>query len=368
MDVFRFHNPEAPTKPEHGEIINDLKSKMWVERYRQSGEFRFVANADSNVRETLPIGSFISHVDSTELMIVEDHQINDEKDKETEIIVTGRGFETFLEHRIVGSNKGFPAIGPVIDFVIAANFTWNQVVGLILDHIHVDPLLDDNDALPNVQVYSEVTGNSVAEPRSIKRGDLYDRIIEILEVDNLGLKVLRPGPWSPAGSDIALIVHAGVDRSKKVIFSYDTGEIESSDYLWSNKKLKTSALVTGRWVEIRVDDHFRTKYDRRMMFIDASDIDEAYDEQPTGAVLDAVISKMRQRGLMILAAQREIALTKTEVSKDNATISYRKDYHVGDLITVSGAYPEITTKRRISEYVEIEDETGTKGYPTLTMD
>lgn len=371
MDIFRFHNPTSPTKLEFGEIVNNLRSKLWIERYRQAGEFRLVGKADSGIRESLPIGSIISHVDTTELMIVEDHQINDNKDKETEIVITGRGFETFLDHRIVGSNKNFPFVGNLPDYVLAPNYTWQQAVDLISEHINADSLIDDSDALPYVRVSSIVVGVSVSVERSVKRGSLYTRLLELLEVDNLGLKVIRPGKWAPAGAgvNISMIIHVGVDRTKEVIFSYDSGEIQSSDYLWSSRKLKTSALVSGRWVEVRVNvAGSSSEYSRRMMYVDASDIDESYDQAPTGAELSAVIAKMQQRGNEALAAQKDIALTKTEVSKDNATLAYRKDYNVGDLITVSGAYAEITSTRRISEYVEIEDETGVKSYPTLTMD
>ncbi len=39
MDLFRFLNPTAPTRLEQGEIINGLTSIMWIERYREAGEF-----------------------------------------------------------------------------------------------------------------------------------------------------------------------------------------------------------------------------------------------------------------------------------------------------------------------------------------
>jgi hypothetical protein len=59
-------------------------------------------------------------------------------------------------------------------------------------------------------------------------------------------------------------------------------------------------------------------------------------------------------------------LTKAEVSKDTNQGAYRTDFNVGDIITVHGDYNE-TSVMRISEYVEIEDENGRTGYPTLTM-
>lgn len=368
MDIFKFRSPTSPTKLEQGQIINGLKSKMWIERYREGGEFTLVANADTNMRETLPIGSIISHVGTTEVMMVENHEISDVRGKETEIVITGRGFETFLENRIVGSNKNYPTVTAPADYNLAAAFTWNQAVSLISDHILASFLIDDNNQIPFVSIMTTVTGSGVSAARVIKLGDLYSALMELLAVDDLGIKIIRPGPWSPltAGSpNIAIVIHKGVNRSSQIMFSYDTGEIESADYLWSNKQLKNAALVSGRWVEVLVPG---TAFDfsRRMMYVDASDLDEKYAAAPTGVTLTAVKASMTQRGLEALAAQKDIALTKAEVSKDATRAVYRTDFDVGDTITVNGDYNE-TSSMRVSEYVEIDDEEGVRGYPTLTV-
>jgi hypothetical protein len=59
-------------------------------------------------------------------------------------------------------------------------------------------------------------------------------------------------------------------------------------------------------------------------------------------------------------------LTKAEVSREVNQSQYRVDFSVGDLVTIQGDYNEVSTMR-ISEYVEIEDQNGYIGYPTLTM-
>jgi len=370
VDIFKFINPVVPTKLEQGEIINGLKSKLWIERYREAGEFSLIANASTNIRNVLPIGSFISHVNSTEVMIVENHQIKEDRGKETEIVVSGRGFETYFENRIVGSDKSYPTSTGVVDYVLPANYTWIQARDLIRNHILASYITnDDDDQIPYVSVIHQLTGSGVSEERSFSRDTLYKHVLDLLKIDSLGIKVVRPGPWSPLASgspNIAVAIHVGVDRTSEIVFSYDTGEIQSADYLWSNKKLKNTAVVSGKWVETLVTTS-ETKYNRRMMHIDASDIDNAYNAAPTGATLTAIIAAMQQRGIIALASQKDVALTNAEVSKDVNKEGYRTTFDVGDLITVLGDYNE-STIRRISEYVEIEDETGQSGYPTLTVE
>ena len=368
MDIFRFHSPTSPTKLEHGEIINGIKSKTWVERYRSAGEFKFIGNASDGLKEKLPIGSIISHIGTTEVMVVENHEIPESDDTEPQIVISGRGFETYFENRFVGSNRAFPTTTAATDYSLASDETWDQAVTMIKDHILAANLLDDDNALDYVEVLTNIVGVGVTVARNIKRGSLYQRLIELLDVDQLGIRIVRPGPWSPltAGSpNLAILIHAGVDRTDQIIYSQDTGEIVSTQYLWSNKKLKNAAFVTGRWVETWVDTT-DIKYDRRVMHVDASDIDNSYSAAPAGGDLTNVVNAMQQRGLDALAAQNDIALVKAEVSKDTNNSAYRTDFDVGDIITVHGDYNESTTMR-ISEYVEIEDEQGQVGYPALTV-
>ncbi|MET0787262.1 MAG: hypothetical protein ABWY25_11225 [Paenisporosarcina sp.] len=368
MDIFKFRNPTISTKMEQGEIINGLKTKMWVEKYRSPGEFKFVANSDVNIREKLPIGSFVSHVDSHEIMIVENHELTETKGRPTEVVITGRGFETFFDHRIVGSNKTFPTIDAGTEFYLGPDEVWNQAVWLILNHISPTYLIDDTNALLYTAILTDIVDVGTAVERTIKRGSLYDRLIELLDIEALGIKIIRPGSWSPLGptdENTVVMIHQGSDLTQEVILSYDSGELESADYLWSNQKLKNAALITGKWVETWVST-VDADYNRRIMYIDASDIDNSFTVAPTGTDLDDVVFAMQQRGIDILLSQNDIALTKAEVSKEGSRFSYRTDFAVGDIVTVFGDYNE-TSYMRISEYVEIEDENGRSGYPTLTM-
>lgn len=365
MDIFKFNNPNAPTKMEQGEIINNLKSKMWVERYRDAGEFTLIAPANSGIKEKLPIGTFISHIKTTEIMIVENHEISDTAGNESDVIITGRGFETFFENRIVGSNKTYPVSQVLSDYLLPANYTWNQAVTLINNHILASSLIDKSYAFPYVSVSSIVSGTSISIERTFPSESLYSHILKLLAIDDLGIKIIRPGLWSIVPLDTTVVIHVGIDKSAKVVFSYDTGEIISADYLWSNKKLKNAAMVSGKWVQTVVNP-IDIEYKKRMMYVDAKDIDEKDAAAPSGARLTEVVAAMQQRGKEALASKNNLVLTKANVIKEVSRATYRVDFDVGDLIMVGGDYNQ-TAPMRVSEYVEIEDSTGESGYPTLTI-
>jgi hypothetical protein len=301
-------------------------------------------------------------------MVVENHEIKEEIGKETEVKITGRSFESFLENRIVGSNRSWPTTASAQDeYILPSDVTWNHAVTLLKNHIYASKVIDPKDAVLNIEVITDVVGTEDLYELSVPRGSLYTRLIEIMDLEYLGIKTIRPGVRSPLGftnPNMAIVIHKGEDLSQEVAFSYATGEIQSADYLWSNKKHKNAALVTGRWIETIIKDA-SAGYDRRMMYVEASDIDSEYTVAPTGADRDLVLLYMEIRGLTALASQNDIALIKTEPKRGSTVYKYREHYNVGDIITVDGEYNE-TSFMQISEYVEIEDETGESGYPTLS--
>lgn len=370
MDIFRYLNPTSSTKMEQGEIINGLTSKMWIERYRESGEFTLKARIDSGVRNKLPIGSFISHVDTKEIMIVENHEISEGNHENSDITITGRGLETFFENRVVGSN-----ISPTQllfenskDYILAADYTWAQCLFVFNDHTSPAAVYDDDDGFPYLEILSEVSYGRVAQ-RKVPKGPLYNAMLSLLEIENLGLKVVRPGIWfTPplALADVALVVHNGVDRRDTVVFSYLSGEIQSADYFWTNRMHKTAAFVMGTWLQTRVVNP-GTFYDRRMILVDGTDIDQQYTTLPVGATRTAVLAGLTDRGQDVIDAMKNIALTKVDTERVSTQHVFRRDYEVGDLVTVNGNYNE-STVMRVTEFVEIEDENGQQGYPTLTVE
>ena len=362
MQVFKFNPGADPTVLEQGEVINNATSIMWAERYRDPGEFEIVAKLSSGLSDFLPIGTFLSHADTMEVMIVENQEIDEDSPSDPDIKITGRSLETYLENRITGTNQARTS-STYTEYLLAAGFTWAQAVKLINDHIVNTS--NAGDQLGNVLATTSVTGTGTSEARSLKRGPVYNDLLEILAVDDLGIKSIRRNTFS--GTDTGqtiLSVFKGVDQSANVIFSWKAGDIDGADYFWSGRVLKNSAMVVGRYVNTVVDAG-PTKYQRKMMVIDGSDLDGNLTAPPTGSALTAVIAKMATRGRQVLAKQSLITLTRADIS-DVSQYHYRRDYNVGDIITIDGNFGSIA-KMRVVEYVEIEDETGQSGHPTLSI-
>lgn len=382
MDIIRFPESHGSTlNLQNASLVEGWDSVTWIERYRDSGEFTIKADASSHILAGLPIDSLISHTNTPEIMVVESHHIESQGDGEVDkVTITGRSFETFLEQRVVGVNNNWSTTTfPVPDYILDAERSWIQAEKLINDHIHAgSALVDPDNGITNVLAVmsNELRARpltSFERARSIKRGDVYSRLMEILADDSLGLRSSRPCSASVINelegvpeNTLALEVHQGIDRSRSVAFSSAYGDIDSADYLRTSKKLKNAVLVSGRWVETVVFDDSITGIDRRWLHIDASDIDQQYSGVPTGSDLSFTLSLMRSRGRQALSSRNDVEISNVEIDTHFERYKYRADYQVGDLVGVAGEYNS-SAVMRVIEHVEIEDDDGESGYPTLAL-
>jgi hypothetical protein len=364
MDFFKFNYDTDQTILERGERINNIDRSTWIERYSDPGEFSFEAKVSTGLRDFLPVGTIISHVDTLEVMIVENHEISETQEEDPTITITGRTFVSFFENRIVGVNQA-RASSTRTPYILAADVTWEQLVYLINDHI-VDPY-DSDDNLERVRAESDPDVHGVLEEsveRNIEFGPVLGNILQILKIDDLGIKTIRPNLFGVGSvSETIISIYSGVDRSKDVLFSWKSGDLEAAQYLFSNKNYYNSALVVGTYVVMMVDDPTYTKYDRRIMIVDGTDIDGYFGGLPTGVDLTNVEYGLTIRGYLAIVNQKNISIMQTDMSK-TAKYQYRRDFNVGDLISLDGNFGQIAIFK-VVEYAEIEDENGESGHPTL---
>lgn len=368
MEIFKFNNVDTPDFLTNGQILNGYKKVTWVERYRDPGEVRIVAPVSSGLRDILPLGSMVSHVDTQEVMMIENHEIDEDVEgTEPDIVITGRSLETWLDQRSVGydiaADGGVGLFLP--DYTVAFDTTWNQIEALINAHIN-EPLINAGDEVQGfiAEANQEHIGPSVgAATRIVPRGPLHAAVLRFLEIDDFGIQVIRPSP----GDDPAITkfsIHNGFDRTESVIFSHVAGDLKKPRYFWSNKYFKTHAYVVSTYNNIRVAGTSETGLDRRLLYVNASDIDSQFDSHPTGTDRDDVLAAMEVRGQDAIAAHRRTSLLSTNIAA-TTNYKYRVHYKVGDLVTVNGNY-DTSSVMRVTEHVEFVDETGESGYPTLS--
>lgn len=410
MDLIKFPPAPGPSLTLTGaELVENWDSVTWIERFNEPGEFTIESKISSGVEQDLPIGTLISHINTSEMMIVENHEIHVEEDQETTIKITGRSFTSFLENRYVGSQimlgdpEDIPDY-PYPDFLLTSDKSWNQIAHLINLHIYMGygPIVY-GDGIKNVFAAvgsslssAAATGNET--DRRFKKQDLYSAVKELLAVDGLGLRAVRPGKigmeyglYEAIPDYLVLEIFKPQNKSKEVAFSHEFGDIRSADYLRSIKSKKNAVLVSGKWIDliriqglagenyntpetggiidypITITDfvNFGAGYNRRWGMIKANEFDDRYSEAPS-TLEDLMITTppMGQKADRYLNTMNEMSISNVQIAMNLTRNRYRDDYQLGDFVGVNGEY-DVDTYMQVSEYVEIEDENGTNAYPTL---
>lgn len=362
MDFFRF-DPSNGTYLDGAELINGLDSAMWIERYGKLGEFKFESLVSAGLSEFLPMGTIIGHADTLEIMIVESHEIRDNKDEDPMLVISGRSFPSFLENRSVGMNDARSS-STVVPYVIPSAVTPSQIVDLINDHITSADVYDSDDAIDDVLAETDLTTSEETEERTINRGDVSARVLELLSVDEAGIKTVRRNTFNGTPEETKIVIYKGQDKTADVMFSHLNGDFDLVDYLLTQKAFKTSCMVIGQYIYVIVDGA-ETGYDRRMMYVNATDIDGHFGDVPTGEDLTTVTDAMTVRGQQELAKQNQITINQADISR-MSRYQYRTHYNMGDLVSLEGNFNQQAVMRVI-EYAEIEDENGESGHPTLAV-
>lgn len=366
---FKDNNPFKSAIPVEG-----ITSMMWVERFRTAGEFEIVSPLSAGLNSLLPGGSYITHSESKEIMVVENHDIKANSEGDPDVSTTGRSLQTLFEQRPVGYNE--------VDYSNPPQ-TWDKVIyrvkeapaGEQIKQVLEDALISSGvyNSLPfqGLEIVLETTSSDIMPAIEITPGkeNVHKLILKIAELGNLGLSMARTND-SP--TKVKFIVRDGLDLTSTVTFSNEEGELNGADYLYSIKNRKNVVFWTSTWMQgsyprditsLAIPDSVR------ILSIDVEDLDSELDvdeenpmtpEQKNKVVADAEILAEKR-----LRDSEDVEITNVTIATNIPRSQYRRDYLLGDTVEVIGSY---NTKRgmRVTEHVEIMDQGGVRNYPTLT--
>jgi len=297
---------------------------------------------------------------------VENHEISDEEDQDATVKTSGRSFVSYLEQRMIlaGMSRDSPIIGDFGGIEILETLPV-QIVNLINSCIHPDVAgAEDDDLGPIWAVYEADVGTESI--RTYRPQILWDRVKELLAIDDLGIRTIRRNTFGAGGSSLYthIQVYSGVDRSDSIVFSWREGDLDRAQYLFTNKGLKNAAFVVTRYLYLVVEGS-EVGYDRRFLYVDASDLDNNLTTVPAGDTLTTLLGQMTVRGQEALKSQKSIVLSQADLSNIRR-YRYRVDFNLGDTVRLVGNFGEVASMR-ITEYTEIEDQTGESSHPTLSL-
>jgi hypothetical protein len=355
MQVFKLNATHNPS-----DSVNDFETLVWTERYQEAGDFKLEVKNDISILTALPKGCLISHTDTREVMIVENHEIKRDSDKNLKVTLSGRSFETFAENR--------PTAGSFLALYDSGTGDANVETTAVLSSCHisaallqgclVDGVAPAADVIPDLTVDEVMRVHDTAMAQVIKRGHVYGRVLEFLQLSKAGLRTTRP----IGATDMVLSVHDGIDRTATIVFYAQFEDLEDAEYFTSIKNYKNYARIAAhtyaRLYRHRDIGSDLTGLNRRVMYIEADDIEGDY----TPGTASDVISARAQSGL---DERKEISLIQAKISL-TAKPKFKIDYDVGDLVKVFGEFSAPQTMR-VTEHILTADKDGVKGYPALSV-
>jgi hypothetical protein len=345
------------------EVIDKFESLIWTERFQAYGDFQLNIFSDYRARRLLREDTYLAMNNSNYVMRVETVEDDVNSDGQKILIVKGRSMESILLDRVAYSATTDTTTTPkwTITDVPAA------VARKIFHDICVTGVLDTNDIIPFIYEGTFLSEDTIVEPIDpitveMDPTTVYDAIVQISQVWNLGFRILRQYDLSKLWFDI----YVGSDRTTgqtllpAVVFAPELDNLQNTKELISIENAKNVAYVYSpagfQVVYAAGVDPEIEGLERRVLMVNATDITS---DNPD------VTAALQQRGYEELAKYRTYQAFDGEISQNSQYI-YGRDYNLGDVVEMRNV-DGITNNMRVTEQIFVSDKDGDRSYPTMTL-
>lgn len=370
-------------------IIDDFESFIWTERFSSPGDFEIYMPVKQEKLKHVVLGNYIWIRDSNRLMIIEDYEITTDYENGPHVTITGRSLESLLERRIVTQKTD---IDGNLQAGIEELFKRNVTTYADRNFPGIQFISSDDPRITELRLTASYFGETILS------------ILEdICELYSIGFRIIYD---DEAAKCFKFQLYYGEDRSYEqdknpwVVFSTKYDNLVSSQYYESDRNLKTFALVAGdahnefgqEVVEVNGKPTYKG-YDRRELFVDASDIEvpepdvdeesirSGFDDKTPDYVIEAAIYKARsdqyflelrpgyllqleQRGYEELAKTYIVKSFEGEIEASKQYV-YGEDFFLGDILQIQDQYGKEAASRT-TEVIRIHDTSGERLSPTFT--
>ena len=350
-------------------VIDAASSIIWRSVYFGVGDFEIYAKADDHNVELLKVGNYVTRPNNDEVGIIEHVNLTFDFSNGYMLTATGRFAKALLDRRLI--------------YKLSETVNTPTVISGNVE-IAVRKLVNDNainctaDSRRNIPILglaalsgltpTIVDGSGQAAQKQVSYQNLLDYTEKVLHEYGLAARVI----FNNSNKKLLYQVYEGTDRSTgnaagndAVIFSLDYDNLVSSEYDYSEEKLRNSALIGGEGEGLERFFTLLTKnksgLQLREIFVDASSINRTYqddqDEEQTYTNAE-YRAMLNQQGQEVLESHIISETFSGEINATHGVWIYERDYNLGDIVTVQdnmiGKYINV----RITEVTEVQDENG----------
>lgn len=346
--------------------IDDAISFIWDKHYREAGYVEIYAAVTPRTISLLKEGHYITRADDP--CVARIHAIATETNEEgVDVIIASAKFaQAVLGQRIIWNrtriygNAELVARSLIIDNCLSpADEQGNAMHERIIDELTMAEAHGLPDKLNGTQV-------------SYK--NLLEYVLEICATFHYGLRAIM----NLDEKKVAIDIYAGTDRSYSqtaqahVVFSQENENLLGFSYRYDKSTTVNVVRVGGEGEgTARVVTNIGTAsgLDRFEVFVDARDISSTIagtdGGEGTAYTPEEYKAMLEERGLLRMAPASESFDASVDLSR---SYEYRKDFDVGDIVTIhdlrTGAYVNV----RLMSVLESEDSSGYTLTPTFAVD
>ena len=320
--------------------IDDYLSLIWVRRWHKPGEFNLYLDINSLYANTLQENNLVVLGDNVGIIKYKKLALGEEdEDMAESVLIRGLTLSSLVNRRITLPPQG------------QSHDTIQGTAETVMKHYVKNNCVNSTDIkrrIPRLVVAADLSrGEELTYQSRLKALDL--ELEQLSLISGLGWDI---NPDYSTGN-LVFDVYEGRDLTQEqtihnpVIFSIDFDNIKGQNYVSSSMDYKNQAYVGGQGegVErtiIEVGDNAEG-LDRYETFVDARDVENE----------ELLPSRGREKLLELAKLQS----FESKVDHDS-TFKYKKDWDLGDIVTIQNAKWNITLNNRISAITEIYEPDG----------
>lgn len=330
-------------------LLEKYDSFIWKEKFVGHDEFELVVRDNPETRNQMRRGYLITHSETNRVCRISYRDIDSDAGT---IKVTGNGITDYFDSRAIRPNVPTKLEWRKTD--TPANIITSLVNEVCVVGLHLSLL----DIIPELYVANIADTAPVVKFSTSVTKSLTEVLNELCAYDDNGYSI----ELLPNSPKLRFVVSSGADQSG-VIFSSTLDSLYEEKYFYRDEQYRNIAYVYGsdssvyEIVSRSGVDSMISGVDRRVMLVDASDVDR---DNTDGVDYRDIL---RSRGRQALAEQSRINYYDGLVPA-KTPYKYGLNYRVGDKVRMMDDDGRLQTAR-VTEYIFTSDATGFRGYPTL---
>ncbi len=322
-----------------GQVENQT-SIRWLRKFFEAGEFEIHAPITPKNLRLFTKENIVSIKGAEEAGVIEDIE-KEESDVKNEITIKGRFLSSYTDRRVIKGVVNYNSAK--IEIVMRELLTICEKIPLVeLGELHgFEPTISFQATYRNLQtVLTKIAKYGLIGYRFTPDFDKHKIIFNTMQ-----------------GTDHSY----AQNKNKRVLFTESYNNLKNAIYRFNNQAMKTVAIVGGQGegagrTVVTVGNG--NGLNLREMFVDARDI------SPDGLTSEQYRAALYQRGEEAL--NTAIAAESLESEVDPQTnFTYKKDYDLGDIVTVKKKSWGLYMNKRITQIEEVYEHGGRYVVPTL---